>query len=118
MTFDEIVSLIPVVLDFELSGSEGFPSTLTTGTIDGASYVSPSDLNSNVEQLHNYLYAEQDYTVTENVQSVSSYITGYTGVSENSAGYKPTEGTSSSLPETTTESKDFDYDDEGKSEYY
>lgn len=118
MTFDEIVNLIPVVLDFELSGSEGFPSTLTTGTIDNASYVIPSGLSANVTALHSYLYGEENYVPTDNVISVGDYITNYTGVSENSTGYKPTEGTTSKNTETTIESTDFDYDDGGDSEYY
>lgn len=118
MTFDEIVNLIPVVLDFELSGSEGFPSTLTTGTIDNASYVIPSGLSANVTVLHNYLYGEESYVPTENVESVGAYITGYTGVSEYSAGYKPTEGTTGQSSENETEPTDFDYDDGGDSDYY
>ncbi len=118
MTFDEIINLIPVVLDFELSGSEGFPSTLTTKTIDNASYVIPSGLSSNVSELHKYLYNEKGYKPTDNVDSVGAYIAGYTGVYDDSTGYTPTDNLVGQNSETTTESSDYDYDDDGKSEFY
>lgn len=120
-SFDEIINLIPVIFDFELSGSEGFPSMLETGTIDGASYVIPKGVNSNVSALHEYLYGEKNYEPTSNVQTVNNYVAGYTGISENSdGGYKPTDlstniDTDSSNAE---ESTNYDYDDKGKSEFY
>lgn len=121
-TFDEIINLIPVIFDFELSGSEGFPSELTTGTIDGASYVIAKGLDANVVALHEYLYGEKDYQPTENVMSVNNYIVGYTGISANSeGGYKPTETatTNNDEPDTAeTEPTDYDYDDKGKSDFY
>ena len=121
--FDEIVNLLPIVFDFKLSGSTGFPSTLRTGTFDGTSYVVASGLSNNVSKLHEYLYGEKNYVPTENVNSVDYAVTSKTGISENSAGFNPTEkvdGTSTSKdgkqPETTESS--FDYDDKGKSDFY
>lgn len=121
-SFDEIINLIPVIFDFELSGSEGFPSELTTGTIDNTSYVIAKGLDANVAALHEYLYGEKDYQPTENVLSINNYIVGYTGVSSYSeGGFKPTEsGTTSSEDETLAinEDTDYDYDDKGKSDFY
>lgn len=121
-TFDEIINLIPVIFDFELSGSEGFPSELTTGTIDNTSYVIAKGLDANVAALHEYLYGEKDYQPTENVLSVNNYIVGYTGVSSYSeGGFKPTEsGTTGESESSTTEDEtvDYDYDDKGKSDFY
>ena len=121
--FDEIVNLLPIIFDFKLSGSTGFPSTLQTGTFDGTSYVVASGLSNNVSKLHEYLYGEKNYVPTENVNSVDYAVTSKTGISENSAGFNPTEkvdGTSTSKdgkqPETTESS--FDYDDKGKSDFY
>ena len=120
--FDEIVNLLPIIFDFKLSGSTGFPSTLQTGTFDRTSYVVASGLSNNVSKLHEYLY-EKNYVPTENVNSVDYAVTSKTGISENSAGFNPTEkvdGTSTSKdgkqPETTESS--FDYDDKGKSDFY
>lgn len=121
--FDEIVNLLPIIFDFKLSGSTGFPSTLQIGTFDGTSYVVASGLSNNVSKLHEYLYGEKNYVPTENVNSVDYAVTSKTGISENSAGFNPTEkvdGTSTSKdgkqPETTESS--FDYDDKGKSDFY
>ena len=121
--FDEIVNLLPIIFDFKLSGSTGFPSTLQTGTFDRTSYVVASGLSNNVSKLHEYLYGEKNYVPTENVNSVDYAVTSKTGISENSAGFNPTEkvdGTSTSKdgkqPETT-ESR-FYYDDKGKSDFY
>ncbi len=121
--FDEIVNLLPIIFDFKLSGSTGFPSTLQTGTFDRTSYVVASGLSNNVSKLHEYLYGEKNYVPTENVNSVDYAVTSKTGISENSAGFTPTEkldGTSTSKdgkqPETTESS--FDYDDKGKSDFY
>lgn len=120
-TFDEIINLLPIIFDFQLSGSEGFPSNLETGTFDGVSYVVASGLSANVTKLHEYLYGEKDYLPTDNVRAVDSAITAKTGISENSAGYNPTEiGKNSETPteEVTTQNIDFDYDDKGKSDFY
>ena len=121
--FDEIVNLLPIIFDFKLSGSTGFPSTLQTGTFDCTSYVVASGLSNNVSKLHEYLYGEKNYVPTENVNSVDYAVTSKTGISENSAGFNPTEkvdGTSTykdgKHPETTESS--FDYDDKGKSDFY
>ena len=120
-TFDEIINLIPVIFDFELSGSEGFPSELTTATIDNTSYVIAKGLDVNVTALHEYLYGEKNYQPTENVLSVNNYIIGYTGVSSYSeGGYSPTESGTTDEGETATEEAtvDYDYDDKGKSDFY
>lgn len=122
-TFDEIINLLPIIFDFKLSGSEGFPSKLETGTFDGVSYVVASGLSANVTALHEYLYGEKDYLPTDNVSAVDSAITAKTGISENSAGYNPTEigknNNTQPIPEETTkENTNYDYDDKGKSEFY
>lgn len=120
-SFDEIINMIPIIFDFELSGSEGFPSTLETGTIDGTSYVIPKGVNANVSALHEYLYGEQNYEPTFNVQTINNYVVGYTGIDEHTVGgYKPTDLTTSSENGNSgnEENTNYDYDDKGKSEFY
>ncbi len=121
-SFDEIINLIPVIFDFELSGSEGFPSELTTGTINGVSYVIAKGMDANVATLHEYLYGEEAYQPTENVLSINNYLVGYTGISADSTvGYNPTETGITNDEETSTvetENVDYDYDDNGESEFY
>lgn len=114
--FDSIINLIPVLFDFELNGSDGFPSRLQTGTYNGASYVVPQVLSSNVKHLHKYLYGEKNYTPTGTVNEISNNIISKTGVSETSDGFDPTkiEGID---PSDKGDSNDFDYNDHWKSPY-
>ena len=115
--FDSIVNLIPVLFDFELNGSEGFPSRLQTGTYNGASYVVPQTLATNVKKLHKYLYGEKNYQPTATVNDASFSITSRTGVNETSDGFDPTkiEGVEKV---SKSDSDDFDYDDHWKSPYF
>lgn len=119
-TFDEIVNLLPIIFDFKLSGSEGFPSSLQTGTFDGTSYVVASGISANVSKLHEYLYGEKNYEPTENVKTVDSAVTAKTGIGEFSSGYNPTESVNKAKTqeETTVDTTDYDYDDGGKSDLY
>ncbi len=115
--FDSIVNMIPVLFDFELNGSEGFPSKLQTGTFNGASYVVPQTLATNVKKLHKYLYGEKNYQPTSTVNDASYTITSKTGVNETSEGFDPTkiEGVDNSQK---GDSDDYDYNDHWKSPYY
>ncbi len=116
-SFDEIVNLIPVIFDFELEGTTGFPSQLTTGTIDGASLVIPKGVSANVTELHKFLYGEENYVPTATVQSIDNYVKGYTGVNEMSEGYDPIKSGIVDK-EAITKKNDFDYDDHWISPYY
>lgn len=115
--FDSIVNMIPVLFDFELNGSKGFPSRLQTGTYNGASYVVPQTLATNVKKLHKYLYGEKNYHPTSTVNDASYTITSQTGVNETSEGFDPTkiEGIDKS---DKGDPDDFDYDDHWKSPYF
>ena len=115
--FDTIINLIPVLFDFELNGSEGFPSKLQTGTYNGASYVVPQVLASNVKTLHKYLYGEKNYQPTATVNDASYTVTSKTGVNETSDGFDPTkiEGVDKSQKGSST---DYDYNDHWKSPYF
>lgn len=120
-SLDEIVNMLPIIMDFELAGSQGFPSSLTTGTIGGASYVIPLGVSANVKELHKFLFDEDDYEPTEAVNSVSNYVQGFTGYGEYSAGLNYKGNTDTNVEEETTDTQyilDTDYDDGGDSEYY
>ncbi len=115
--FDSIINMIPILFDFELNGSEGFPSRLQTGTYNGASYVVPQTLGTNVKKLHKYLYNEKNYNPTSTVNDASYTIVTKTGVDENSEGFDPTkiEGIDKSAK---GDPDDYDYDDHWKSPYF
>lgn len=140
-TLDEIIEMIPVVFDFELSGSEGFPAELTTTSIGGASCVVAMDLEDNVAALHEFLFDDEDYTPSSTVSEISSYISGYTGIysygevsydetddddsSDDSSGSDEDSGSDDSDSSawatssgTILSSDDYDYDDGGISDLY
>lgn len=80
LTLQEVLELVPVLLDFELGGTYGFPETKLTPTIDGASLVVPADLAYNVELLHEFLYPDVDYSISGVVWGISEEIRNYTDV--------------------------------------
>lgn len=82
LTYDEIMDLIPALIDYNIEDTTGFPFTLDTPTIHGQSMVVAQGLAYNVQQLHKFLFDEEDYEVSDQVQEISDYITNYTGLGE------------------------------------
>lgn len=79
----EILELVQIIGEYEIVDSAGFPQMdmLTTGTIGShGSCVVPLDLAESVVWLHEYLFDEQDYQVTDRVQENSDTIDAKTGV--------------------------------------
>ena len=79
----EILELIEVIGEYKIVDSAGFPQMdmLTTGTIGShGSCVVPVDLAESVVWLHEFLFNEEDYQVTDRVQSNSDTIDEKTGV--------------------------------------
>ena len=77
---DEITKLIPDVLSYNITYSEGWPYE-TKGWTSDLWYGIPITLESNVKALHETLFDETDYVPTETVQNISDKIvkkTGYT----------------------------------------
>ena len=115
--FDTIVNMIPIVFDFELNGSEGFPSRLQSGTFGGASLVVPQTLKTNVTTLHKYLYGEKHYQPTSTVNDASYSISSQTGINENSEGFDPTKIEGVDKSDKGRADDDYDYNDHWKSPY-
>lgn len=83
LTEDQIMDLIPVVLEYDLKDSRGFPfeknnTTLPNpvGNIDVA-----CDLVTNVKELHEYLYSDTAYEPSDEVIEYSGKIEEDTGFS-------------------------------------
>lgn len=83
LTEDQIMDLIPVVLEYDLKDSRGFPfeknnTTLPNpvGNIDVA-----CDLVTNVKELHEYLYSDTAYEPSDEVIEYSEKIEVDTGFS-------------------------------------
>ncbi len=80
MTVDQLLGFAADTLSYEITGTSGFPSDLTTGSIDAASCVIPVDLEKNVIELHKYLFAEENYVPSETVKTISDRIKNVTGI--------------------------------------
>lgn len=86
-TSKEMLSLASSVMDYELVGNHGWPFELYTGNIGSQSMVVPTDLETNVEELHEYLFNEKN-NVSNTVKGISKYIVNYTGLTtEHTARY-------------------------------
>lgn len=82
----EILSLAKNVLQYNIAGTTGFPFKKTTTTMPiYGDCVIPIDLESNVQALHDYLFAGEDYTVSATVQTISNKIIQLTGLDSSSA---------------------------------
>ena len=59
---------------FNIIGSVGWPYNVTSGYINGVSYVFPNDLAANATKLHQEVFNQQDYTPSSTVVSISAEI--------------------------------------------
>ena len=75
--FEDIVARVSAIGDYKIVDTTGFPfdDGLTTGMIGSkGSCVVPIDLESNVIELHKFLYPEVEYTPSADVQAYSEKI--------------------------------------------
>ena len=81
LTQKDIISMMPVMLKYDMANSGGFPYDKTTDTPSKkiGSIVIPCDLESNVIQLHKQLFGTEDYQPSEKVQSYNDTIIDMTG---------------------------------------
>ncbi|MBO5303751.1 MAG: LCP family protein [Lachnospiraceae bacterium] len=87
-TSKEMLALASQVMDYELVGTHGWPFELCTGTFGSkGSIVVPTDLETNVEELHEYLFGEKT-VISNTVQGISDYIVNYTGCTTEAASRK------------------------------
>lgn len=95
---------------YHLTETTGFPSELREKKMGrkGACVI-PQTLESNVIELHHFLFGDEEYTPTETVRTISQKIVSDTGVhgtkqSETKALPKTTEATTISILDPTQES--------------
>ncbi len=76
----ELLSMASSMLGYDFSDSRGFPFERTDMTLEGAgSIVVPCDLETNVIELHEYLFGTTDYQPSAQVVEASQYISQKTG---------------------------------------
>ncbi len=77
--------------NYKMGENAGFPFAKENKVVDisyqkaDADCVIPVSLSANVKQLHDFLYGNTGYTVTESVESISDEITYRTGVTGESS---------------------------------
>ncbi len=80
-----LLELASNVMDYELADTHGWPFELCTGDYGSkGSLVVPTDLETNVKELHEYLFDEKN-NVSNTVSAISDYIVNYTGCSTSAA---------------------------------
>ena len=81
ITANDIFGLLPSVTSYKITDSIGWPYETKGITMDRW-YGIPITLESNVIQLHNKVFDEQDYTPSETIKKISNDIVAKTGYSK------------------------------------
>lgn len=81
ITKDEMVKLAKKVSAYEFKEEIGFPMEYSSVILsDNQGVVAANDLSSNVKRLHEYLYGNGGYTVSNTVSAISDRLKSLTGV--------------------------------------
>lgn len=76
----EILSLIPQLIGYNIVESSGWPYNPGSATINSVWYGPPVTLQSNVVELHKKVYGQEDYEPSAKVKEISRKIINKTGV--------------------------------------
>ncbi len=79
---NEILSLAPTLATFQITDSAGWPYDTKGITIGGVWYGPPITLESNVRELHQKIYGQENYEPSEKVKQISEKIVNKTGYSK------------------------------------
>lgn len=87
MSNTTILGLASNLMNYELSGTHGWPFELNTANLGGkkGDIVAPTDLATNVSELHEYLFGATNYTPSNTVKAYSKEIAYETGFSADDA---------------------------------
>lgn len=84
----EMLALVSNIMDYELADTHGWPFELCTGNYGSkGSLVVATDLETNVKELHEYLFGEKN-DISNTVSNISDYIVNYTGCTTEAASRK------------------------------
>ncbi|MFV0465068.1 MAG: LCP family protein [Lachnospiraceae bacterium] len=103
-TAADMISLAKNVMDYSIEETQGWPFALTTGTFGSkGSLVVPCDLETNVQDLHKYLFGNTN-DISSTVSKISEEIVNYTGCTVDSATRIQNPVTGSDNSESSTDS--------------
>ena len=73
MTKDEILQLLPTLIGYSVDETTGFPTSYKFSNVKG-SIIVPTTLETNVIELHKFLYGDEAYTPSATVKANSEKI--------------------------------------------
>ena len=73
MTKDEILQLLPTLIGYSVDDTTGFPTSYKFSNVKG-SIIVPTTLETNVIELHKFLYGDESYTPSATVKVNSEKI--------------------------------------------
>ena len=73
MTKDEILQLLPTLIGYSVDDTTGFPTSYKFSNVKG-SIIVPTTLETNVIELHKFLYGDETYTPSATVLANSEKI--------------------------------------------
>lgn len=73
MTKDEILQLLPALIGYSVDDTTGFPTSYKFSNVKG-SIIVPTTLETNVIELHKFLYGDEAYTPSATVKANSEKI--------------------------------------------
>lgn len=81
LSSSEILGLAAGIKDYELADTQGWPFQLTTERMGGklGDVVVPTDLETNVNLLHQCLFDVEDYETTQTVKNISKSVINESG---------------------------------------
>ena len=83
--YDDLLDMIPVLIDFNITGSAGFPTTYTCpdhSVTGGESSVVAQGFAYNVTKMHQFLFGDYNYKPSTVVQGISDMLYLKTHVEE------------------------------------
>ena len=102
LTSSELLSMAKYVLSYEIVDQTGFPFDKAGISIDGSDPVVPITLESNVIQLHEFLFPGVAYTPSARVQEISNYIAAKASGASTSTTDTPTNTPTPTATDTPT----------------
>lgn len=82
MSVDDLLGLVKNAKKYYIGQTSGFPFAHTEMKISKKSCVVPATLESNVTQLHAFLYDDTDYVPSGLVKHISAHISKVSGIKE------------------------------------
>lgn len=83
--YDDLLDMIPILMEFSITGQAGFPSTYTSPDeryTNNESSVVAQGFAYNVTKMHQFLFGDYGYKPSQVVEGISDSIRGLTHVEE------------------------------------